>query len=163
MESLSKNKRSRPDSDVSDSNSTESKRIRPDLLDALEDSEALITNPKLELFIKSFENEISNSGRDSVAGDFQPDLGFLFEASDDELGLPSANITPVESEKKEDVIESVELDSFEYGLDYTGGDFGVNTCNDDDEYVKLDGVFECTNVELGSPDRSLVPDTLPAQ
>lgn len=149
MESPSNtNKRVRLNSD--ESNSPESKRIRPDFredfLDVLEDSE---TNPELESFMKSFENEISNS----VAGEYPPDLEFLFEASDDELGLPPADITPVESEKTVVLTESVELD----GFDYAGDDFEFNTGDNDDEYVKIDGVFECPDVGFGSP------ETMPAR
>ncbi|KAL2494643.1 uncharacterized protein Fot_38400 [Forsythia ovata] len=78
------------------------KRLGKDLLDNLGDeSEFYTTNQDLDSFMKSFEDEIMGSPSPTVdvvdlkwasEEESQPDLGYLLEASDDELGLsPSAS------------------------------------------------------------------------
>ena len=65
----------------------EAKRLRPeDLLDLLDDETDAAAVGDLASVMRSLEEEIA-------AGDVgapQPELGFLLEASDDELGLPPA-------------------------------------------------------------------------
>lgn len=99
------NKRPRVDSDESPPESPEAKRICENLLGILDEEDALAdraldpATQDLVTFMKSFEEEIglsvdsvhplslmSESASDS--GESQPELGFLLEASDDELGLP---------------------------------------------------------------------------
>ncbi|TMW88639.1 hypothetical protein EJD97_018291 [Solanum chilense] len=77
------------------SDSTEVKQIREEILDILDEQEIITDRLQevedLDSVIKSFEEEIvhpsiQQTNLDSV--DSQPDLGYLLEASDNELGLP---------------------------------------------------------------------------
>lgn len=75
----------------------EAKRIRPeDLLDMLEDdADAAAPGADLASVMRSLEEEIEISAGEfpdleALATAPQPELGFLLEASDDELGLPPA-------------------------------------------------------------------------
>ncbi|CAH1419404.1 unnamed protein product [Lactuca virosa] len=183
MESSSNKKRLRSDSDESELNSPEAKRIRDDLLDTLDDSDVCTVGDDLDSFIKSFEDEISpppeTLDQASESGDSRPDLEFLLEASDDELGLPPTETTPTESERIEVSTELVELgefswvddeipnyESFEYGFDCAAGDVNVNNNgnnNQNGEYVALEGLFDYTDLGFGSADMSRRPESLPAQ
>ncbi|KVH96305.1 uncharacterized protein LOC112528072 [Cynara cardunculus var. scolymus] len=179
MESLSNKKRVRSDSDESEFNSPEAKRIRDDLLDTLDDSDVCTVGQDLDSFIKSFQDEISPPPETvdlaSESGESRPDLEFLFEASDDELGLPPTGTTPNDSERIPVSTESVEVgefcwlddqipnyDSFEYGFDYAAEDVNFNN-NHNGEYVALDGLFDYTDLGFGSSDLSRRPESLPAQ
>ncbi|KAJ8560598.1 hypothetical protein K7X08_022458 [Anisodus acutangulus] len=86
------------DEDV-DVNSSEAKQIREDILDILDEPETVTDDvPEvhdLDSLIKSFEEEIIHPHQTVIdltltdSGDSsQSDLGYLLEASDDELGLP---------------------------------------------------------------------------
>ncbi|XP_076932356.1 uncharacterized protein LOC143597861 [Bidens hawaiensis] len=147
MDSLSSKKRVRVDSDESP-DSVEAKRV---LLDILDDSVSDSLSHDLDSFIKTFQDEISPA----------PELGFLLEASDDELGLP-----PTDTSTR-GLAESVELselwglddsfpsyDSFEYEYVYDGSDHNnINSYsynNGDD--VALDGLFDHTDLGFGSTD-----------
>ncbi|KAI3976337.1 hypothetical protein MKX01_021879 [Papaver californicum] len=95
----SNNKRTRDDSFELES-SLETKCIRENLLILDEDESDESITQDLDSVMKSFEEEISLPPRDVnnnfiVGGDTdeQPDLGFLLEASDDELGLPHCNFS----------------------------------------------------------------------
>ncbi|XP_021299700.1 uncharacterized protein LOC110428250 [Herrania umbratica] len=99
MEELISKKRVRDDSAESELDSPEVKRLRDDLLDFLDDSDSLPVNQDLASVMKSFEEEISAAASNSTvpvpvvdltsdSSESQPDLGYLLEASDDELGLP---------------------------------------------------------------------------
>lgn len=78
--------------------SSETRMIQDDLLDILDDTETVHGIQDLDSVIRSFEEEIrpaSPSGAQhavvkltSDSGNSQPELGYLLEASDDELGLP---------------------------------------------------------------------------
>ncbi|KAI3811919.1 hypothetical protein L1987_16615 [Smallanthus sonchifolius] len=176
MESL---KRVRSDSDDSEFESPEAKRIQLDLLENLEDTDVHTVGEDLDSFIKSFEDEISPPDTldlTSDSGESRPDLEFLLEASDDELGLPPTEIAPTESERITVSTESVELGvfswlddqipnygSFEYEFDYADGDVNVNGNNYNGEYVALDGLFDYTDLGSGSSDLSRQPESLPAQ
>ncbi|TMW93631.1 hypothetical protein EJD97_011367 [Solanum chilense] len=155
-------------------NSPEVKRLREDLLDDLYDSEFCTPNHDLDSFMKSFENEIiasETAGVSSESGESQPELGYLLEASDDELGLPP----PIEAEPDsvrvcteslsdefwglEDQIPS--YDPFDLGIvesDHYSGD-NINM----GEYVGLDGLFDHSDIGYGSGDFLWRPETLPAQ
>ncbi|BAA99375.1 unknown protein [Oryza sativa Japonica Group] len=91
------NKRARDAEDEAD----EAKRLRAeDLLDMLDDdTDAGGAAGDLASVMRSFEEEIVAG---DVAGDVapttQPELGFLLEASDDELGLPPATASSSEEE-----------------------------------------------------------------
>lgn len=86
-----------------DLDSPEAKQIREDILDILDEPDALTDCPPeiqdLDSVMKSFEEEILHRSNhldtqtvldlmSSDAGDSRPELGYLLEASDDELGLP---------------------------------------------------------------------------
>ncbi|KAK4280815.1 hypothetical protein QN277_012387 [Acacia crassicarpa] len=87
--------------------------FQDDLFNILDDTDNLpernTTMQGLDSVIKSFEEEILASGSDSVvydptpeSGEFHVELGYLLEASDDELGLPpSASATATEETKPE--------------------------------------------------------------
>ncbi|WKA08145.1 hypothetical protein VitviT2T_025892 [Vitis vinifera] len=156
-------KRIRVDPDESDGlNSPEAKRIQDDLLDILEDSDA--GDPAilgLDSVIRSFEEEIlvPPAGLElaSVCGDSQPGLGYLWEASDDELGLPPTDGASGEENKIEaadleanssgffghggDVFgfddEIPSYDSFEFGI---GGELASHS--NTSEFLMLDGLFD---------------------
>jgi len=80
----------------------EAKRLRPeDLLDMLDDvvvdTDAAAAAGDLASVMRSLEEEIS-AGELLDVGPPQPELGFLLEASDDELGLPPAGGSYTSSE-----------------------------------------------------------------
>ncbi|KAK1416148.1 hypothetical protein QVD17_31936 [Tagetes erecta] len=172
MDSLSSKKRVRSNSDDSGVDSVDAKKI---LLDILDDSDITTPSHDLDSFIQSFQNEISptfsSSSPSSPApeaagkssGD-RPELGFLFEASDDELGLPPTESTRV-------LAESVGLSEL-WGLDdelfarYDSFEYGFvddNNSYSNGEYVTLDGLFDHTDLGFGSSDLTWRPETLPAQ
>ncbi|KAA8542698.1 hypothetical protein F0562_023803 [Nyssa sinensis] len=166
-ENKSSKKRTRDDSDLNSSefervspedselNSPEAKRIRDDLLDILDDSDTATQD--LDSVIRSFEEEIlhrppqqADSYPSLDSGESQPELGYLLEASDDELGLPPT-VSPSEEQTNkvpidlrpvappeaigfgemmgfEDKIPS--YDSFEYGIvQETQGNGDINSEN----------------------------------
>ncbi|XP_052184505.1 uncharacterized protein LOC127796410 [Diospyros lotus] len=188
MERLSDKKRVRDDSDESQLDSPEVKRLREDLLGNLDDSDLGSTSPDLDSFMKSFEEEISASSPPatvvdltSESGESQPDLGFLLEASDDELGLPPT-ATASSSEKGNDVVELVRVSpesSEEFGelwrfdddqisgYDSFAFDYADNySGNNNGEYVALDGLFEYSDGSFVSGDYPVPlwrPETMPSQ
>ncbi|KAI3906371.1 hypothetical protein MKW92_017897 [Papaver armeniacum] len=97
----SNNKRNRDDSFELLESSLETKRIRENLLILDDDESDESITQDLDSVMKSFEEEISlpppGDMNNFVVGggdvDEQPDLGFLLEASDDELGLPPCNFS----------------------------------------------------------------------
>ncbi|RID76222.1 hypothetical protein BRARA_B03205 [Brassica rapa] len=126
------------------------KRFRDDLFDdSGHDSEI----QDLDSLMKSFEDELSSTTTEQGSGDTLPDLGYLFEASDDELGLPPppsppSTLLPPSSEETEKTV----TDRFEE--DVTG--FGAFDLDD--------GLFEYSDVCLDSGDMfSWRPETLPAE
>lgn len=178
-------KRVRDDSDGdSEIDSPEVKRLREDLLDGLDDESELCTSTQdLDSFMKSFEDEISASpagdagAEDGVidlvsdSGESRPDLGYLFEASDDELGIPPPTASPVGagSELRTEFV-TAESDSSEFGgefWDVPGYDsygFGFGEAEGySGEYVALDGLFDYSDMGFGSGDVSRRTETLPAQ
>lgn len=162
-----------PESDIT---SPEVKRLREDLLDSLDDDPEFCTsNQDLDSFMKSFEEEITASpgvvDLVSESGESQPDLGYLLEASDDELGIPPPTASPVglENELKTELVP-VESDSSEFGGEfwevpgYDAFGFGLGEAdNYDGEYVALDGLFDYSDLGFGSGDFPWRPETLPAQ
>ncbi|CAL9073457.1 unnamed protein product [Musa textilis] len=95
MESSGEHKRLREE-DADELESPEVKRLRADLLFDILDDDAGAGDQDLASVIKSLEEEIALPSppprpqlvqeQSAVSG--QPDLGYLLEASDDELGLP---------------------------------------------------------------------------
>lgn len=144
--------------------SPEAKRIQDDLLLSILDDSDAVAIQGLDSVIKSFEEEMlvpapvpAVLDATSDPGESQPDLGYLLEASDDELGLP-----PTISAAEEPKIEAVEFessssdgvglygmlgfqnellsyDSFELGLAvYSDG----NINDENNEFVTLGGLFD---------------------
>ncbi|KAL6994870.1 hypothetical protein U1Q18_005007 [Sarracenia purpurea var. burkii] len=162
----------RVDSAESELNSFESNRIPEDILEILDEPDTVTDSdsaiPNLDSFIKSFEDEILHPSPPHQTpalqvfleehGEPQPDLGYLLEASDDELGLP-----PTFSPSNEQTIAKIaysdsaavasdaaaltdtfgfeddlpEYNSFGIGI---GEDFREN---DGSELVAVGGLFDC--------------------
>ncbi|XP_047949288.1 uncharacterized protein LOC125195138 [Salvia hispanica] len=81
--------------------SPEVKRVREDLLDEIdEDSDLRTSFHELDSFMKSFEEEITEGIIElaSDSGESRPDLGYLLEASNDELGIPPPAASPARKE-----------------------------------------------------------------
>lgn len=154
--------------------SLEAKRIHDDLLNIFDDSENVADRGPaiygLDSVIRSFEEEMQVPeplsvseplpaviGMTSETGESLPDLGYLLEASDDELGLP-----PRTGSSEETKIKAVDFEkscSETVGLDgmlgfedevpsYNSCMFGAGTewnCNGNngiDDYVALGGLFD---------------------
>lgn len=196
MAEFNSKKRVRDDSDeLFDSGfySPEVKRLREDLLENFDDGEFYTASHELDSFMKSFEEEISSGSAANTApapavvdltsetGESQPELGYLLEASDDELGLPPSTSEGRNGNEVEEKTELVrgESDSAElsgglwgYGeelpsydsLDVGIGEFG-DFNNGGGEYVALDGLFDYdfSYLGFGSGYFPLRPETLPAE
>ncbi|XP_028100500.1 uncharacterized protein LOC114299870 [Camellia sinensis] len=139
-------------------------RLKDNLLCNLDDLDVCTTSLDLDSFMKSFEVEIIASPPVTVvdltlySSESQPDLGFLIEASDDELGLPLLNMTTSD----EDVIELLQV-SFDLStkfcemwrfddqiLSYDLFEFGIAGVENNGEYVPLDGFFDYSKREKES-------------
>ncbi|EOA24857.1 hypothetical protein CARUB_v10018148mg [Capsella rubella] len=122
------------------------KRLRDDLFDDSGNEPAI---QDLDSVMKSFEDELSNTTTVQGSGETQPDLGYLFEASDDELGLPPPVILPSCEETVTELVR-VSSDSSDvgelcgFGIEDHVTDFG--TCD------LGDGLFEYSDVCLDSGD-----------
>lgn len=156
--------------------SPEVNRIRDDLLDILDDTDANPSIQELDSFIKSFEEEILHP----PTAESQPDLGFLLGASDDELGLPPTFSTSGEGEdgRVEDfhfpsdvVVGLPEISRFEdeipnydpYGFGFVG-EPEINH-NQNAEFVTLGGLFDHSDDGSEPADYSEFlwrPESLPA-
>ncbi|CAK9147733.1 unnamed protein product [Ilex paraguariensis] len=140
--------------------STETERVRSDILDILDDDPD--NDPEiqdLDTFIKSFEEEILHPTPlppASESGESQPELGYLLEASDDELGLPPA-VSPSGEHPQNETSSSetavpkdvglANMLGFEDGLqNYDSFVFGIGEGtegnNENGEFVTLDGLFD---------------------
>ncbi|KAL3343600.1 hypothetical protein AABB24_027233 [Solanum stoloniferum] len=152
--------------------SPEAKQIREDILDILDEPDALTECPPeiqdLDSVMKSFEEEMLHHSplndtqtvldlTPSESGDSQPDLGYLLEASDDELGLPPT-ISPtdekvnVESTVMPEAAEFANMtcfegempnyDTFDFGMDHEArvGDNDIGNSNGD--FVTVGGLFD---------------------
>ena len=181
MEDLSSKKRGRDNSDQLELDSQEVKKLREDLLDFFDDSDLCTTSQDLDSFMKSFEEEISSSKPPPVpvvdltseSGESRPELGYLLEASDDELGLPPSATTDTKSYVEPELVrvdsesqglgeflgfgeQICEFDSLEFGIG-EGSSYGNNG-----EYVALDGLFDYSDLGFGSSEFSWRSETLPA-
>ncbi|CAN8266501.1 unnamed protein product [Cochlearia groenlandica] len=135
------------------------KRLRDDLFD---DSGHDSTIQDLDSVMKSFEDELSTTTTlGSGDGEIQPDLGYLFEASDDELGLPPPTkiLAPSCEETEETVIDLVRASSASSelcGIEDRATGFG--------SFDLDDGLFEYSDGCLDSGDLfSWLPESLPAE
>ncbi|KAH6810054.1 hypothetical protein C2S51_027837 [Perilla frutescens var. frutescens] len=165
--------------------SPEVKRLREDLFDGLDDDPDFCASTQdLDSFMKSFEEEMtasSTAGAGGAAavegvvdllsdsGDSRPDLGYLLEASDDELGIPPPAASPVNELRSE--LATAESGSSEFGGEFweaPGYDtfgFGLGEADNyySGEYVALDGLFDYSDMGFGSGDGLWRPESLPAQ
>lgn len=137
------------------------KRLRDDLF---EDSGFDPVIQDLDSVMKSFEDELSNT-KVQVSGETQPDLGYLFEASDDELGLPPPppphQPSTICTEETVTELVRVSSDSSEVGefcvFEDHVTDLGTFDLGDD-------GLFEYSDVCLDSGDLfSWRPEFLPEE
>ncbi|KAK7343392.1 hypothetical protein VNO77_12093 [Canavalia gladiata] len=175
-------KRVRADSDESVLESPEAKRLRDDLLEFFDDADQALSTQDLDSVMKSLQEEISVSSSPaslhvtSDSGESQAQIGYLLEASDDELGLPPAGNSSVPEEKNgEAELVRVSSDSSGIGELWEFEDqipsydsFGLGTgfgydCNTD--YIAFDGLFDHSDVYYDSTDfsDSWRHETLPAQ
>lgn len=159
-----------PEDPDSDTDSPVVKRLRESLLDSLDDDPEFCTlNQDLDSFMKSFEEEINAgvgaAGVDisSDSGDSRPDLGYLLEASDDELGIPPPTSSPggLEDELRTELVRA-ESDSSEFA-----GSIWENPSCDSfgemDTYNGEYGLFDYSDLGLGSTDFTWRPESMPAQ
>lgn len=178
-----------PDPDDFEVHSPEVKRIQDDLLNILDESDPINEpdpeNQDLDSFIKSFEEEILVPTQAPVvlseSGDSQPELGYLLEASDDELGLPPSFTDDV-APKAEEVIDFEaggdgtvafgdvlgfddhlpSYDSFELGI---AGNSDVGNGDNGNDFVALGGLFDYSDRSYEPSDVSELAyrsETLPA-
>lgn len=154
---------------VDSDNPHEALCFQDDLLHILDDPDTVTERDPpiqgLDSVIRSFEEEILVAAPAqevpdlaSDSGDSQQELGYLLEASDDELGLPptvssgeEAKIEAVDFENNSsDVVglggllgyenEMPSYDSFELGVGVV--DSGSNVIEDSGEFVALGGLFD---------------------
>ena len=167
-------KRVRDESDGAVLDSPEVKRLRDDLFDVFDDSDPEPVSQDLDSVMKSFEDELSSA---QPRGETQPDLGYLLEASDDELGLPPPPppVSVVEEvETTETVADLVRASSDSSGIDELWGfedhvtdygslDFGSGV-GDGGDYVTVEGLFDFSGECFDSGDLfSWRPESLPAE
>ncbi|KAI5660184.1 hypothetical protein M9H77_28977 [Catharanthus roseus] len=175
-----------PESNHDERESESTRMIREDILDILDDSETVPATQDLDSFIRSFEEEILQASPSAAqpvvveltsdSGESQPDLGYLLEASDDELGLPpTVNSLEIEANNESNADVLVELrnmtgfgddlqlqeydDAFGLGLvekPIEGGNYAGGG-----DYVTVDGLFDYTEPSDFS-DLSWRPESLPA-
>ncbi|XP_010921493.1 uncharacterized protein [Elaeis guineensis] len=178
------NKRCREESSLEPELSPEAKRLHADfLLDILDDDEdeANSGNRDLASVMKSLEEEISPPGkRVELASDHSDpprlaELGYLLEASDDELGLPpvaassSSSLEPAATAgaDKEEAAESAgfgQIWSFDDEISgcYDALGFGIRPAEEDGVVVD-DGLFDYADVLFCGPsDFSRQAESVPA-
>lgn len=171
------------DADV-DVDSPEAKQIREDILDILDEPETVTDSvpeiQDLDSVIKSFEEEILRPSSlprrhnfvdltSSDSGDSQSNLGYLLEASDDELGLPPTvstenHIIDTESRLGNSIgfeNELLRYDSFDLGM-LAGIMDGDNYDGENDgDFVTVGGLFDYPDPSNFS-ELSRLPESLPA-
>ncbi|TXG74517.1 hypothetical protein ES288_1Z037800v1 [Gossypium darwinii] len=115
-----------PDPDDGEDNLPETRHIPEELLNILDDSDP-VSGPDpaiqgLDSVIRSFEEEILIPEQVALpetvldSGESRPELGFLFEASDDELGLPPS-LPAVEVEQRFETAFDVDEGGGQVALD----------------------------------------------
>ncbi|KAK4361980.1 hypothetical protein RND71_017221 [Anisodus tanguticus] len=146
--------------------SPEAKQIREDILDILDEPDALTECvpeiQDLDSVMKSFEEEMLHGSTiedpqtvldltSSDSGESQPDLGYLLEASDDELGLPPTfspadeQVNAVESAVMPEATVFVNMpnyDTFDFGMDPEVRDGDNDGGNSDGDFVTVGGLFD---------------------
>ncbi|WOK97738.1 hypothetical protein Cni_G06446 [Canna indica] len=186
MEGFGEHKRRREEVDSQEISYPEAKRLLLDILD--DDAEA--GDQDLTSIMKSLEEEIAlpsplpppSQPEPPVVE--QPDLGYLFEASDDELGLPPPVALSSLSEEAAaaaaegaDAVEAVAFDRiwgfdddingyecFELGM--RPEERGETEAEAEEGFVDDGGLFDSADVALCNPfdfaDHLWRPETLPA-
>nr|XP_023925301.1 uncharacterized protein LOC112036706 [Quercus suber]POE94823.1 hypothetical protein CFP56_78493 [Quercus suber] len=180
-------------SENSDLNSPETHLSEEDLLNILDDSDIVTDRDPaiqgLDSVIKSFEEEIlvpapaAVVDQTSDSGESQPELGYLLEASDDELGLPpttssgeEVKIEAVDFEASSAGPEAVGLDGILLGFEneipsYDSFEFGIgvglesNLNDNNSEFVAFGGLFDYSDQSYdpaGDSELLWRPESLPA-
>lgn len=163
---VSSNKRARDDEAAE--SSPESKRVKADLLFDILDDESEPDNTDLDYVMRSLEEEISMPVAVSDLDPKQPDLGFLLEASDDELGLPPPAEAAEEEVSSGEVGGGGEVEEAGFGKiwdDEIHWDLGVGSGEDNGGVIFDGGLFDFDGVVCGSQDLSDLtwrPEFLPA-
>ncbi|KAK7390854.1 hypothetical protein VNO78_18994 [Psophocarpus tetragonolobus] len=101
--------------------SAEAKRLRDDLLELLDDAEHAPSTEDLDSLIKSLQQEIS--------GESEAQMGYLLEASDDELGLPpppeeKTEVVGLGSESLWEFEDQIQMYDLGYDCEYAA--FGID-------------------------------------
>ncbi|CAO2204809.1 unnamed protein product [Urochloa humidicola] len=155
----------------------DAKRLRPeDLLDMLDDDTDAAAAGDLASVMRSLEEEIASYDEATAAPaaqQTQPELGFLLEASDDELGLPPAGASSSSEDAGAAADDTAGLDGQIWGFeDEIDGGFGgyspeaaaaraAAAAWDDDGFDA--GLFAFGDDACGSSDlAALRPETMPA-
>ncbi|KAG4400592.1 hypothetical protein AAZX31_07G086800 [Glycine max] len=135
-------------------------RLQDDIFNILDDADNVPERDSvqgLDSVIKSFEDEINAPGSDSGSGDptqepdsgeLQSNLGYLLEASDDELGLPPTVVDGEETGRVgPEMTELARLMGFEDDIpSYDAFGFGSGFAAESDGgaggFVTVDGLFD---------------------
>lgn len=135
-------------------------RLQDDIFNILDDADNVPERDSvqgLDSVIKSFEDEINAPGSDSGSGDptqepdsgeLQSNLGYLLEASDDELGLPPTVVDGEETGRVgPEMTELARLMGFEDDIpSYDAFGFGSGFTAENDGgaggFVTVDGLFD---------------------
>ncbi|XP_050222719.1 uncharacterized protein LOC126672810 [Mercurialis annua] len=181
------NKKRVRDDESSELDIPEVKKLREDLLLGILDEPYFdAENQDLDSVMKSFEEELSSSSASSRgvvvvdltsdSGESQPELGYLLEASDDELGLPPSKRD--DGGEKGELTELIRVDSGDsaenggfWGFDENIPSFdsfelgtGENYNHNTDDYAAFDdGLFEYSSVSFDYSDNSWRLGNMPAE
>ncbi|XP_047059453.1 uncharacterized protein LOC124666146 [Lolium rigidum] len=162
----------------------EGKRLRPeDLLSMLDDETDTSATGDLASVMRSLEEEISAGelDLDLEPSPPQPELGFLLEASDDDLGLPPAGGSYTSSDDYGGAAGAAlfgeQIWGFEDEIDGGAGDYGFGAVTSSPEAAAAaaaaaaewgddgfgDGLFGFGDESFGAPDlAALRQETMPA-
>ncbi|KZV14092.1 hypothetical protein F511_44443 [Dorcoceras hygrometricum] len=148
------------EAESADIDSLEVKRLRENLLQD-DEAECCAEVEDLDSYMRSFEEEIRTSpaavGGTSFSGENQPVLGYLLEASDDDLGLPPTNSSsPDRAELLRAESNSSELANEIWGFDgeisgYDQLGFGAGEAEEGGggEFGVFDALFEFSDFGSG--------------
>ncbi|CAI9113588.1 OLC1v1014217C1 [Oldenlandia corymbosa var. corymbosa] len=166
-------------------------KFREDILDILDEPETVPDAQDLDSVIRSFEEEIlqlspslshrADGEMTSFPGETQPDLGYLLEASDDELGLPPTVAVSGDSSENQPMNPAVSNEAVVDGIGdmvgfqdelpcYGSFDFGMEDGvpdgqnygeNGNGDFVTVDGLFDYADGSEFS-DLAWRPESLPA-
>ncbi|KAK2971664.1 hypothetical protein RJ640_025059 [Escallonia rubra] len=166
-----------PESELDDCTGPE--KIAYHILDILEDADTVTEVPDLDSVIRSFEEEILHPSPAPASASDSSELGYLLEASDDELGLPPP-ASPSDEQPRSELSDLARIpceafgsgqileyeddapgyDSFEFGFGF-GDETESNNDGADGEFVALGGLFDYSETSDFS-EFSWQPESLPA-